>query len=345
MPNSYKMQRSKSRYLALAPTLQSDADVILPDAAFTRAELMGTGDFAQIDPKKESDYEYAGKGHSFATDIETVEMDGSWSWGARLNEWNVGYLLSMVMGVDTFTAGVNQAPNSHVFTFADNTNLAAMTNILLYDTTAIKRRYLDMALKTLVLTASESGSIKFKSSWISTGRFEDGALATAAPALEAAPTYLRGSDAQFSLGPAGGALTSFYPRVRSFELTFDSGVEVQRRCGAGVYAAFVANGNPTLKLKIMLDANDTSDIRDYAENNTELGMQLVIPIGTAGNMLTITYPRIVLPNDKLSEMASKYVGYTIELDEQSILKPANGEVVTLTLLNSAPQYLQTYVAP
>jgi hypothetical protein len=342
MPNSYQMQRTKSRYLALSTSIQSDANVTMADTDFTRAELMQTTDFGQVTPKKESDIDYAGKGHSFATDSQVIGMASMWDWNGRVNDWNIGYLLAMVLGVDTYTLGAGGAPNQHVLTFADNTNLASMTNIYIEETSAIKRKMLDMALKTLVLTASEQGSIKFKASWVGTGRYTDGAIA-AKPALVQSPTYLRGSDAQFSLGPSGGALTSFYPRVRSFELTLDSGVEPQLRCGAGIYAAFVANGNPTIKLKLQLDADSSADIRGYAEANTELGLQAVIPIGsqTIAHPLSVTLavPRLIIPNDQLSEQASKYVGYTIELDDQSILKPAAAEIFTATLLNTATQYL------
>ena len=37
-----------------------------------------------------------------------------------------------------------------------------------------------------------------------------------------------------------------------------------------------------------------------------------------------------------------YVGYSIELDEQSILKPVGAPVFTATLSNTAPAYLTTY---
>lgn len=346
MANSYKMQRTKSRVLALSSKIQSDANVVMDDDAFDRAELMETGNFGQVTPTKESDLEYAGKGHSFATDTQVVKLASSWTWAGRANEWNIGFLLAMVFGKDAFTAGAAGSPNTHVLTWADNTDLAPLTNIYLAETSAIKRRLLDMGLKQLVLTASETGSIKFSAEWIGTGRYQDGALA-AVPALEAAPIYLRGSDAQISLGTSGGALTSFYPRVRSWELTLDSGKEVQDRCGAGVNGAFVANGNPVIKLKLMIDADDTADIRTWAENNTELAVRFVIPIGSQTvahpHSLTILIPRFTIPKDDLAEMASKYVGYSIELDEQSILKPANAEVITATLLNSAAQYLQAYV--
>src|SRR6185437_5296322 len=110
MANSYPMQRTKSRYLALSSNIQSDANVTLADAAFTRAELMTTTDFDQVTPKKESDFDYAGKGHSFATDSQVIGMTSSWDWNSRVNDWNIGFLLAMVMGVDTFTAGAAGAP-------------------------------------------------------------------------------------------------------------------------------------------------------------------------------------------------------------------------------------------
>lgn len=347
MANSYKMQRTKLRSLYLSSQLQGDADIVLPDAAFDRQELFESGNFAQITPKKESDYAYAGKGSSFATDSQVSEIDSMFEWAGRLNQWNVGFLIAMVCGVDTFTAGVAPANNTHVLSFADNTNLASLTNILIYDTTALRRRFLDMALKTLTLTAAESGSIKFKSSWVGTGRYQDGALAAAGPALQTSPTYLRGSDAQWSLGPSGGAIASYYPRIRSFELTLDSGVENERRCGSGVYGAFVANGNPTLKFKIAIDANDTTDIRDFAIANEQLHFQCVIPIGdqtiAQPCSIKLDFPICIIPKDDLAEMETKYVGYNLEFDQQSILKPVGAPIFTATLSNTAVAYLQTYV--
>lgn len=345
MPSTYQMQRTKLRYLALPSTIQSGAAIILPAAAFVRAELMGTTDFGQIVPKKETDYDYAGKGNSFTSDSQVIEIDSTWDWSSRCNEWNIGWLLAMVLGVDTFTAGAGGANNTHVFTFADNTNPAPMTNIYTYETSAIQRQMIDMALKTLVLTADSTGSIKFKASFIGTGRYQNGAIANP-PALETSPTYLRGSDAQITLGPIGEALPSIYPRVRSWEATFDSGASVQRRCGAGLFGAFIAQGNPTLKLKLAIDADSSADIDTYALQDTQLGIGMTIPIGsqTVANpqSLVLSYPLVVIPKDQLAEQASAYVGYNLEFDEQSILKPQGNPVFTATLSNTASQYLTAY---
>ena len=54
--------------------------------------------------------------------------------------------------------------------------------------------------------------------------------------------------------------------------------------------------------------------------------------------LILDYPNVVLPKADLSEH-DKYVVYTMELDEKSILQPVGTKSVTATAVNTFPAYL------
>jgi hypothetical protein len=160
------------------------------------------------------------------------------------------------------------------------------------------------------------------------------------PALIQHPQYLVGSQAIVSIGPQG-APVSMAPRVLSWEATFDHAVEEFRAPGGslvaenGLYAAFLRYGNPSVKLKLVIAANETTDVRDWKINQTPLEVKIVVASGAAS--LTIDYPHVQLPNDDLGE-TNKYLTYTIELDQNSILKDPAAQPVAVTVANNVATY-------
>lgn len=336
MPATYKTQRSILRYLALPLAVQANPAENMVAADFTHATLMETGGFAQITSTHESDAKYAGKGHSFTTDSRIIAYDSTMDLSTRVDDFLLGYLLALVLGKDTYTAGVDEAPNSHVLTWLDTSDPAFCINAYVEDTTALKRRFMDLALNELVLTGSEKGSIMAKASFVGSGRWADGALAGGSrPSVVAAPQYIYGSDLTMSIGPTG-APVSMFPRVWSWEATFTRNVDVVRVPGGGLYAAFEANGDPSMKLKMVIGADDSADVRDWAVNQTELEVKIAGASGPA--TVQLDWPRIKLPISQLTEQ-NKYVAYTVELGDDNILKPANGEAFTATVGNTYTQYL------
>jgi hypothetical protein len=328
------------RSLALATFAQLNFSESLPDAAFTYAALLETNNFANIKSEFETDLAYAGKLHSFASDMREITRSSAMEVSTRLDQFLAGYFLFLVMGADTVT-GV-AAPYSHALTFLDNNVPAIVTNLFVHDTAGLNRRFLDMALSQLVLTGGEKTAVMAKASFLGTGRYVDGVLA-AAPTPIQHPQYLAGSKAVVSLGPQG-APASMVPRVLSWEATFDHAVEEFRVPGGslptenGLFPAFMRFGNPSLKLKLVISADTTTDIRDWRINQTALEAKIAITSGAAS--LTIDYPHVQLPNDDLGE-TNKYVTYTIELDQNSILQDEGSQPVNVTVANNVASYSAT----
>jgi hypothetical protein len=224
-------------------------------------------------------------------------------------------------------------PYAHILTWMDTGAPAQVTNIYGEDAPGLKRKFQDMSCTKVVLSGTDKGSVMAKASFIGTGRYADGAMV----ALPALPTvqYLYGSDATISMGPAGEAV-SMSPRILSWEATFDHANDLFRSCGGGIYPVFPRYGNPKVALKLVIAIDTTSDVRDWMMEQTLLDVNIAIASGAAS--LTIDYPNVIIPKADLGEQ-DKYVIYTVELDEQSILKPTGGQVCTATVVNNAPRYL------
>lgn len=335
-PPTFTTQRSLIRNICLSQNAQLNFAETLLDTAITYHARAETNGFAQLAIEKESDYNYAGKGHSFATEARTIAKSSTCDLSTRLDDFLAGWMLAFCMGKDTFTAGVNPLPNTHVITWDDTGSPAKVTNIYIEDSVGLKRKWEDMCLTQLVLSGADKGSVMAKATFLGTGRYTDGAMVTL-PDLPTAAQYLYGSDSVISIGPTG-APVSLSPRVLSWEATFDRQAELYRACGGGVYPYFIRNGNPITKLKLVIALDNTTDVRDWMVNETLLEIKILTTSGAT--ILQLDYPNVILPKSDLGEQ-DKYVAYTVELDQMSILKPTGGEAVTATVTNTETAYLVT----
>lgn len=331
MPVSFTTERSLLRNIVVGGKVQSALATALADADLTYRLRPETSGFINTKDEMESDYQYAGKGSSFASESRIITREAMGDFSTRVDDYMAGWLLAMVMGVDTFTAGT---PNQHVITWDDSGAPAQVTTVYAEDAPGLKRKWEDVSVTKVVLSGTDKGSCMAKASFISTGRYADGAMA-AVPALPTAQ-YLYGSDCTVSIGPSGSPV-SLVPRVLSFEATFDHQNDLFRSLGGGIYPVFPRYGNPVCGLKLVIAIDTTSDVRDWAVNKTELEISLAISSGAAS--LTLDYPLVILPNADLGE-TDKYVTYTLDLNQENILKPTGGEVCTATVENTVDQYLQ-----
>jgi hypothetical protein len=330
-------QRSVLRNIVLSPKSQTTIGEVFADASLTylcRAESQG---FLQLAPEKESDYEYTSKGSSMATESREIALSSSGELNTRLDDFLAGWLFAFVMGTDAFTAGADSAPNTHVFTWKDTSDPAVLTNIYAEDSAGLKRKWSDLSITSIVLSGTDKGSIKVKATFMGLGTVTAdvvGVMATL-PDLPVAQ-YLYGSDSVISIGPSG-APVSKSPRVLSWEATFDHANILFRACGTGVKPAFVRQGNPLNKLKLVVAIDSSTDIFDWMTGQTPL--EISIAVNSGATSLLIDYPNVILPKSDLMEQ-DKYVAYTVELDENSILQPTGGgESVTVTLQNTDVAYL------
>lgn len=330
----FTTQRSILRNVVLGGSTQLTLAEAMADANLTYRGRPETNGFFQLMQEVESDYQYAGKGTSFATESRVITKQSSGEINTRVDDYLAGWLLAMVMGNDAFTVGVDPLPNTHVITWKDTGEPAQLTNVYVEDAPGIKRKWQDMSCTKVVISGTDKGSLMAKATLIGTGRYADGAM-VALPDLPTAK-YLQGSDCTVSIGPAG-APVSMKPRVLSFEATFDHQNDLFRSLGGGVYPVFPRYGNPICGLKLVIAVDTTADVRDWQVNRTALEVSLAINSG-AKAQLTLDYPLLYIKNADLGE-TDKYVTYTIDLNQEDILKASGSEVCTATVLNSATEYL------
>jgi hypothetical protein len=335
MPIGIQVQRSITRNVVLSAKSQETVGEVFADASLTYLCRAETSGYAQLELGKESDLAYTSKnGLSAATESRLITQSSAFTLSTRLDDFLAGYLFAFLMGQETFTAG---APNTHLFTMKDTGDPAVMTNVYIEDGGGMKRKWSDMALTQLVLSGSDKGSITAKASFLGLGTVTAD-ITNAMAALPALPTaqYLYGSDSTVSMGPIG-ALASMNPRVLSWEATFDHNCELFRATGGGVKPFFVRQGNPTHKLKLVIAAISSADIFDWMTAQTPLG--ITINVASGATTLLMTYLNVILPKSDLGEQ-DKYIAFTVDLDENSILQPAGGGApVTVTVGNTDPAYL------
>lgn len=341
MPTSFTTQRSIARNIVLSAKIQETIGEVMTDAELTYLSRAETTGFAQLAHEMESDYNYSGKnGRSMATESRLIAVSSTFNYSARLDDFLAGCLFALVMGKETFVAGTvgpPQLPNTHTFTWKDTGDPANLTNVYIEDTAGLKRKWSDFGLSDLVLSGADKGSVMAKATFMGLGTVsaDNGTAMAALPALPTAQ-YLYGSDSIVSIGPVG-APVSLAPRVLSWEATFDHALELFRAAGCGVKPYFVRQGNPVNKLKLVIALDTTSDVMDWMINQTPLTVNIAVNSGATS--LVINYPNIILPKADLGEQ-NKYVAYTVDLDQQSILQPdGGGESVTVTVENTDAAYL------
>jgi hypothetical protein len=335
---SFVTQRAIGRNIVLSANIQETIGEVMADAALTYLSRADSSGYAKLSYEKESDLQYTSKnGKSTATEDRLIAQSSAFDYSARLDDFLAGYLFSLVTDSEAYTAGVDAAPNQHIFTFKDTGDPSSLTNVYIEDTAGLKRKWSDLALSQLVLSGSDKGSIMAKASFVGLGTVTVD-VAGAMVALPALPTaqYLYGSDSVVSIGPTG-ELVSKAPRVLSWEATFDHQKTLFRACGGGTKPYFVKLGDVVLKLKLVI-ANDTStDIEDWRENQTPLAVSIAIASGATS--LTIAYPNVIIPNSDLGTQ-DKVVATTVEFDENSIMQPTGGgNNVSITVLNTDTAYL------
>jgi len=335
--SSFTTQRSIARNIVLSAKSQETIGEVMADAALTYLSRAETTGFAQLEYEKESDYQYTSKGNSAATEARLIAQQSAFNLSTRLDDFLAGWLFAFCFGQETFTAGVGEAPSTHLFTWKDTGDPAVLTNVYIEDTAGLKRKWSDLALSQIVLSGGDKGSVTVKASMLGLGTVTAD-VASAMVTLPALPTaqYLYGSDAIVSIGPVG-ALVSKAPRVLSWEATFDHQLELFRAAGCGVKPYFIRQGSPIAKLKLVIALDTSTDIFDWMTAQTPLGISIAVNSGAAS--LTIAYANVILPKSDLGEQ-DKYVTYTVELDQNSILQPAaGGAPLTVTVLNTDLAYL------
>jgi hypothetical protein len=328
-------QKSILRQMVVAANAQTSWGTPVAAAALIEALRYDVSGYAKFQQTKESTYGTAGATNSFANDNWLTGKKSSLDLGGQLTDWLAGWLIAFALGKEVVTGGVAPAPYTHTCNFLDTGLEAQATTLYGQDTNDVAYQLVDMGISQLTITSSGTGSLKFKATMMGTGRTVDGILPTMPIPVQR--QHLLGSDSQVSIGPSGGALVSFYPRVKSWELTIDCGMEEVRVSGSGLYASHLIVNMPKVKMKMVIAANGTDDIYGWKRANTML--QATLNTTSGASSLNLALPNFTLDeNCALSDVGGTSC-WTLELGETDILQVGMTPLITAVVINSVASYL------
>jgi hypothetical protein len=333
LPNGFVGQKSILRQLIVAPNVQTTWGIPVAQPSLTEALRSDVSGFVKFVQSKESTYGMAGATNSFANDNWVTAWKSSLDISGFVNEWLAGWLIALALGKEVVVGAA--APYTHTFNFLDSGTIAQATTLYARDTKDVAYQLVDMGISQLTITSSASGALKFKATLMGTGRTVDGVLANMPTPVTRQNLY--GHDTQVSIGPAGGALTSFYPRVKSWELTIDAGMAEERPSGSGLYASHLTISMPKVKYKMVISANGTDDIYGWKRNNTLLQMTANTTSGAAS--LNVSIPNFTLDENCSLGDSSGSAAWTIDLGETDILQIGATPLMTATVINDCASYL------
>jgi hypothetical protein len=252
---TYEPQHISARNLLLTANSQNNYGVAIPDANLLERARFDGNAFASINPSFWSDGELAGRGHEFPTERPLIMWETGMQMSRHVDDWLAGWMIAQVLqGYSVSGAG----PYIHVFKPASASRQAKATTVYFEDSAVIKYRLLDLVGTELTITIPENGPVTMQISLQGSGRFTDGVLGNAVPAL-AARTLLLGSDADFLIG-ASGAAASVKNRWRaSAQIKITREIEIHRAPGGGLYALQANIDKQRAGFTIMLRAKDTED--------------------------------------------------------------------------------------
>jgi hypothetical protein len=329
----FESQKKSARNLCLSPNKQVTYGETLADAAFTRRQRFDGAAIFELTQVRRSDKEYSGKGTEFATDGQVTGWNTKFGFKAEMDNWLAGWAFAFVMGLDTVTGA--GAPYSHAIGFDQSTTQAPGTTIYLEDTDDVKYKINDMAATDLTLTIPERGACMLETNFVGTGRFTQGAMAMALPAL-APYAYLLGSDNQFSIGPSGTPL-NITGRLMSSTIKIETNAVSHIAPGGALYGQFVRTGLRAMSISATIAAQETDDIFTLFENDTNAGMVWNINSG-AQAQLQVTVPSVHLKTHKLGTDGNMIV-WQIEADQTTMFSVAGADPLQVEIINATPAYL------
>jgi hypothetical protein len=297
----------------------------------TRRQRFDGSAVAELKQTSYSDKAMAGKGTEFATQGLITGWDSSFSLKADLDDWLAGWLLAFAMGKDVVTG---LGPYLHTFSFDETTVQAPAASIYLQDTSAVLWTLIDMGLADLTITFAERGPIKVEVSFIGTGRWTDGAIASL-PALTTS-AYLLNSDVVFSIG-TNGATVAKIGRFLLGSIKISTGVKNHLAPGLGLYGAFPLTGLRKVSFSATIAASSAEDMRPIFNTNELQEANFTATSGTS--ILTLDFPNCNLKTTKLGASGNNVI-WQIEADETTIFNQGGVGMLNATVTNSqATAYL------
>ena len=330
----FQTQRKSNRNLVLAANKQAAPSGLFADAAFVRRQEFDGTSVPDLTVMRRDNQKMAGKGTQFGTSSIITGWDSKFPFKADADDWLLGWALAFVFGSDVVT-GV-AAPYLHTFSFDQSTDDCPLTNVYFDDSTATKYKLQDMAVSDLTITIPKSGLISLDFTMVGTGRWTDGALANL-PVPPATFRYLLGSDAIFSLGLAGVALTPFDGRHQSTTIKIATGATKYSASGGGLFGIKVIRGSLSFSISTNVAVSEVDDVRTLLTNDTMAAMSFAVNSGAQAT-LNIGVPNFKLKANKLGFDGEMEV-WNFTADQTTVLAVAGAAPINVTLANSVPSYL------
>ena len=331
-PFNFESQKISARNLVLSANKQAAYNTAIAAASMTRRQKFDGSAIAELTQTRYSDKNVSGKGTEFATQGLITGWDSKFQLKADLDDWLAGLLLALAMGKDVITGA---GPYLHTISFDETTTQAPAASIYLQDTNDVCWTLIDMGISDLTITIPARGPITVEASFIGTGHWQDGVIASL-PALPASYAYLLGSDVVFSIG-ANGAMVPKVGRHMSSTIKISTGVTNHTAPGMGLYGAFPRTGMRKVSFQSTIAATSADDIRVIFNTNE---LQEVNWTGTSGtSVLSLTIPYCNLKSNKLGSSGNMTV-WQIEADETTIFNQGGSGALNAAVTNSqATAYL------
>jgi|SRR5579864_1091215 len=332
----FEAQQYDIREILIGPFKETTYGTALLDASLTHRLRAAPGDFATILRTYRSDVDHSGKGHPFATERQVVQVDSQYQMTQEVTDFVAGWLLAWAMAHETVTG---TGPYTHAFIFENATNIAPVTTVFFRDTADVLFKLADLFMTDLEISGTPTGPVIAKASFAGSGKQVLGDLGGGGSAAVALPTnvYLLGSDVDVQIG-AVGAPVSIKERVKSWSVKIQTGIEIHRGSGGGLFATMHKLGLPKISFQIAVAAKNVDDIRTLFLNDTLQELDILCNSGASAQMNFI-FKGVYLAAAKMGLDKIEEV-WTISGDDKGIIKNGANEVLTVNVLNSvAASYL------
>lgn len=328
------MQKQSSRNLVLSVNAQAAYGGVLADAALTVRQRFDPSSVFEAKATNRTDKAMAGKGTEFATDDTITAWDTSGTIKSDASTFLLGWMLALMFGQETVTGA---GPYTHNFTVPAISATMPPTTIYVEETNDVKRKFADMAAKSLSIDVPERGAVSASLDLVGTGKWYAGAMG-ALPALIQA-LYLLGSDVLVTITPAGQgqAAVPFSGRQKGVSIKMDRGSAPYQASGDGLNAGSVASGDTKFSLDLTVAALAVDDVNGWFESGIRLSIT-VATVNTLNYRFGFTFPSARVKANKVTNTESK-VTWAISFDETTCIQVGAQAAISAFVINDTPAYL------
>ncbi|QHN04427.1 hypothetical protein FTO74_14420 [Granulicella sp. WH15] len=329
---SINLQKQSSRNLVLSANTQAAYGGVLADAALTVRQRFDPSSAISATPGNRTDKESSGKGTEWATDDQITSWDTAGTIKNDADTFLLGWMLSLAFGQETV---VGAGPYTHTFTLPSVTATMPATTIYVEETNDVKRKYADMAAKTLSIDVPERGAVSASLDLVGTGKFYPGAM-EALPALAQA-IYLLGSDVIVTITPAAGAAVPFNGRQKGISIKLDRGSAAYESSGDGLTSGSVASGDGKFSVDLTIAAGAVDDVNGWFESGIRCSLTIATNVALPYRF-GFTFPSVRFNANKVTN-TNNTVTWALSLDETSSIQVGAQAAISAFVINDTAAFL------